>query len=542
MRNNNNVEAIYNEQIIDEYSGNPFIEALPLINSKPDVINMIACYPKFDGKEREYEAHIRLHLVQRIFQYFQPLPVHLDLEAKISRIIRGGYISRNPITPEYVRSFNNGYRDIQSGNLNYNSSDNFVTTSSGFSLIGVSGMGKSTIISKILNLMPEVIVHSKYKGKPFTMTQLTYLKLDCPFDGSLKALCLEYFGKIDSILGSNYFQKYHLARLSANAMLPIINQISRTVGLGLIVVDEIQNLSLSKGGGSEKMLNYFVSLINLSIPVILVGTPKAMPILQSEFRQARRGQGDMVWDRLHKDEHWNLLIEGLWDYQWVKKPQKISQEFLDVLYDESQGIIDIAIKIFFMAQVRAISSRKEIITCALIKKVADENLKLVKPMLQSLKNGRNMTSYNDFMVLDVSNFINNEQNQINLNSSVDEFKRAKEEKRKIQDIDIKEVVVIKLIDLGFEESEINRYIEQIPNLDETGINKLTRTLLNLLMKTGNSNVAKKKTSKREKIVLKDEDDIRFIARRCKKEETSIYDGLKNNSYIKDFESLIREVV
>lgn len=540
MKKNFHVEAIYNEQIIDEYSGNPFIESLPLINSKSDVINMISCYPKFDEKEREYESHIRLHLVQRIFLYFQVLPCHLDLEAKISRIIRGGYISRNPITPDYVRSFNNGYKDIQRGNLNYNNTDNFVTTSSGFSLIGVSGMGKSTIISKLLNLMPEVIVHSEYKGKPFTMTQLTYLKLDCPYDGSLKALCLEYFSKVDSILGSNYFQKYHLARLSANAMLPIINQISRSVGLGIIIVDEIQNLSLSKGGGSEKMLNYFVSLINLSIPVVLVGTPKAMPILQSEFRQARRGQGDMVWDRLKKDELWNLLIEGLWDYQWVKKPQKISQEFLDVLYEESQGIIDIAVKIFFMAQVRAISSRKEIITSALIKKVADENLKLVKPMLQALKSGRNMSTYNDIMVLDVSNFIDNEQKQIDLNGSVDEFKRVKEAKKKIPYFNKKEEVVIKLLDLGFQEDEINRYIEQIPDLEETDINNLTRTLLNLLMKTGNKNGIEKKEVKRKKMILKDENDIRFIVKKCKKEESSIYEALKDNNYIKDYDSLIRE--
>ncbi len=544
MKNNFEVEAIYNEQIIDEYSGNPFIEALPLINSKSDVIRMIGYYPKFDKKEREYESHIRLHLVQRIFQYFQVLPCHLDLEAKISRIIRGGYISRNPISPDYVRSFNNGYREIQSGNLNYNNGDNFITTSSGFSLIGVSGMGKSTIISKVLSLMPEVIVHSKYKGKTFTMTQLTYLKLDCPYDGSLKALCLEYFSKVDSILGSNYFEKYHLARLSANAMLPIINQISRSVGLGIIIVDEIQNLSLTKGGGAEKMLNYFVSLINLSIPIVLVGTPKAMPILQSEFRQARRGQGDMVWDRLRKDEYWNLLIEGLWDYQWVKKPQKISEEFLDVLYDESQGIIDIAVKIFFMAQVRAISSRKEIITPVLIKKVADENLKLVKPMLKSLKNGnlRNMASYNDIMVLDVSNFINNEQKQINLNSSIDEFRRVKEEKKEIHDFNIKEEVVIKLLDLGFQESEINRYIDQIPNLEETDINDLTRTLLNLLMKTGNNNVKEKKKLKRKKITIKDEFDIRFIAKKCKETNISVYQGLKNSNYIRNIDDFIEEVI
>ena len=543
MNNNYAVEANYKEQLIEEYKGNPFIEALPDIFDKTDVINKIAFYPKFDVKEREYEDHIRLHLIQRLFTYFQPLPIHLQLESRISRILRMGYSMRNPITPKYVRDLNNGYKDILNEQITLGNGENYVTTSSGFSLIGVSGMGKSTILSKLLSTMPQVILHSNYRGKPFCMTQLTYLKLDCSFDGSLRGLCMEYFSCVDRILSTNYFEKYSMARLSANAMLPIINQISRNIGLGVLVVDEIQNLSLAKSGGSEKMLNYFVSLINLSIPVILVGTPKAMPILQGEFRQARRGQGDFIWDRLKKDKQWDLLIEGLWDYQWVRNPQPLTKEISDVLFDECQGIIDICIKLFFMAQVRAISSKQEIITPKLIRKVADENLKLVRPMLQSLKNGgKGLALYNDIMVLDISNFINNEQNQINLNSTIEQFKKAREEKNNMQSFDLKKEVTIRLLDLGFNEEEINIYLDQVISLGETDINKITRTMLSFLMKTGNNGSIVKKKTKKSKIELKDKNDIRYIAKKCKEEEKSIYDGLKNNNYIKEFDSLIMEVV
>lgn len=543
MNNKFAVEANYKEQLVKEYEGNPFIEALPEIFNKTDVINKIAFYPKFDVREREYEAHIRLHLIQRLFTYFQPLPIHLELESRISRILRMGYTMRNPLTPKYVRELNNGYKDILNEQITLSNGENYVTTSSGFSLIGVSGMGKSTILSKLLSTMPQVILHSNYRGRPFSMTQLTYLKLDCPFDGSLKALCLEYFLCVDRILSTNYFEKYSMARLSANAMLPIINQISRHIGLGVLVVDEIQNLSLAKSGGSEKMLNYFCSLINLSIPVVLVGTPKAMPILQGEFRQARRGQGDFVWDRLKKDNQWDLLIEGLWDYQWVRNPQPLTEEISNVLFDECQGIIDICIKLFFMAQVRAISSKKEIITPGLIRKVADENLKLVRPMLQSLKNGgKGLSLYNDIMVLDVSNFINNEQNQINLNSTIDQFKKIKEEKKDMERFDLKKEVTIKLLDLGFKEEEINVYLDQVINIGGTDINKITRTMLDFLMKIGNRGGTEKKKTKRTKSALIDKNDIRYIAKECKNQEKSIYEGLKSNNYIKDFDSLIMEVV
>ena len=38
------------------------------------------------------------------------------------------------------------------------------------------------------------------------------------------------------------------------------------------------------------MLNFFVTLVNtIGLPVVMIGTTKAMSILQGEFRQARRG-------------------------------------------------------------------------------------------------------------------------------------------------------------------------------------------------------------------------------------------------------------
>lgn len=71
------------------------------------------------------------------------------------------------------------------------------------------------------------------------------------------------------------------------------------------------------------MLNFFVNLINnVGVPVILVGTPKAVKVLQGDFRQARRGSGvggDMIYDRIQKDEVWDLLVNSIWHYQWTRK-------------------------------------------------------------------------------------------------------------------------------------------------------------------------------------------------------------------------------
>jgi hypothetical protein len=157
-----------------------------------------------------------------------------------------------------------------------------------------------------------------------------------------------------------------------------------------LVIDEIQDLSEAKSGGSKKMLNFFVQLVNtIGIPVVLVGTYKAMSVLSGEFRQTRRasGQGDLVWDRMAQDDVWELFVESLWRYQYVRKPCSLTPELSHALYDVTQGITDFAVKVYMLAQVRAIATGKEVVTESIIRSVAKDSLRLAQPILSALKTG-----------------------------------------------------------------------------------------------------------------------------------------------------------
>jgi len=78
-------------------------------------------------------------------------------------------------------------------------------------------------------------------------------------------------------------------------MLTLMCQVVRNTGLGLLIIDEVQHLCGARGLGDERMLNFFVTLVNTAgVPIILIATPKAMSILQSEFRQARRVQARVI--------------------------------------------------------------------------------------------------------------------------------------------------------------------------------------------------------------------------------------------------------
>ena len=61
----NEIEAFYREQIIQEYKGNPFIEALPPIYSKEEVIDNIASYPLYSEEDRLLDDSVRIHLVSK---------------------------------------------------------------------------------------------------------------------------------------------------------------------------------------------------------------------------------------------------------------------------------------------------------------------------------------------------------------------------------------------------------------------------------------------------------------------------------------------
>jgi hypothetical protein len=328
-------------------------------------------------------------MVQEAADFFEPLPIHLDLEQRFSRMIRSGYKARNPLRRTDWQDIDNKVAalatDASSRPLTY-------STASGFTLLGLSGAGKSTAVERILTLYPQVIFHQRYQHQPLSLIQLVWLKLDCPFDGSIKGLCLNFFQAIDSRLGTNYYRYYakNGAHVTVDNLLPGMARLGSIHRLGVLVVDEIQNLSQAKSGGSARMLNFFVQLVNtIGMPVVLIGTPKARHLLTREFRQARRstGQGDPVWNNLPDDEVWQLFLESLWRYQYVRQPGELTPELSHTLYDETQGIIDFAVKIFMLAQIRAIVSGQETITPTIIRSVAAESLRLAAPALAALRRG-----------------------------------------------------------------------------------------------------------------------------------------------------------
>jgi len=95
----------------------------------------------YNNGERKLDMQYRMHCIYRLFRYFQPLEQHIDIEQRISRSIRQGYLYRNPLTPEYAAGLADGYSAMKE-KASYHVLYGVKSTTSGFTIIGVSGVGK----------------------------------------------------------------------------------------------------------------------------------------------------------------------------------------------------------------------------------------------------------------------------------------------------------------------------------------------------------------------------------------------------------------
>lgn len=374
--------AEYKEQINPTYKGNMLIEALPPLRDEEQFVEFAQTFPEYDPSYRTLPRRHRKSMTSTVFDVFQPLSMHIDLEESISDVIRDGYRYRPRERTDYWQRVDKQLGQMPNG-------ANSRTNALSFTILGISGIGKSLAIQIILSDYPQKIIHTHYKDQAQTFIQLVWLKLDCPHDGSIKGLLLNFFHTIDEILGTNYYRTHAKSgRATVDQMIPSVAILAYVHSIGVLVIDEIQRLNEAKSGGAQKMLNFFTQLINVAnMPIILVGTPRARRIVSADFSQARRGagRGQVAWNNMDEDEEWEVFARAIWRYQYTKNESPLTPEILHRLYYESVGIADIAVKLYVMAQKRAINTEIEMITEDIITSVARDSLTEMQPMLEALR-------------------------------------------------------------------------------------------------------------------------------------------------------------
>ena len=444
------MSTTYRNEDLPIFQNHPCIEALPEPFEPNQAIRKLMIRPEYSEEDRKRSVAKRRLLTQNLARLHQPLSREVDIFSAIDRCIRWGYVDRNPLTPEFIAQLSSCYKAAARG-LTLRNLHEYHPHTYGFSILGISGIGKSTTVETILSFYPQVIRHTNYRGIPLSLTQITWVKLDCTPDGSLKGLCLAFFQKLDELTGcTSYYQQYQ-NRCTLDNMILKMAHLVKVFHVGLIVLDELQNLCTATKDIPAKVLNFFVTLVNtIGVPVVMIGTPKALSILQSEFQQAKRGsgQGDALWERMKNDQEWDMFCRSIWEYQYTQTNVPFTPEMRNALYAEAQGIPFLAVHIYKLVQEDAILSGREKFTPKDFRRVATEKMGLTKPMRDALRIGKDVDLQ---QFLDIAPF--------SLKDYSDNYSVAAETKNPVKvppvKPNIQEAAIVTMLGMGLSYSDAN---------------------------------------------------------------------------------------
>lgn len=550
----NNNEIVVNTSIQDIYGDNPLITKLPPILDTKSVIKHLRGKLKFIPEQRFLPQPERIHLIAQLpHDFFQPLTKHLSLEQKISIMIRQGYVSRNINNGDRQRHLHAAFQQLESSNESSYRYAPPESTATSMSIIGCSGSGKTTTMNKILRYYPQVIGH-----KELGLKQIVFLKIDCPHDSSLKNLCSNFFRAVDLALGdTNFEHRFTRSRLNVNAMLQQMKIIANNYSIGLLIIDEIQHLNTKKSGGAEIILNFFVTLVNVaSIPIVMIGTPKANEILQEDLRSARRsaGLGSLIWEPMRNEapipdpgdpdqmiiSEWYAFTNKLWQYQWVQQPAELTDELRNTWYYYTQGIPDLVVKLFCLVQIHAITIGLEKITSELFKKVYEEQLQPVHDILDALRSGNpaRIARYSDLTIPQV---------QIEEYIEKQRFKSELKIKKQHKDLGPHYSTLIGMLTaLGHSSTVIEPHVtstlKQYPN---ENLQVLLQHILEILDSSSTEDElgqdqtmtpvkkprASRKVMKAEEWKSTEANDLRNFFSQAQEQEVDVYELLKSSNYL-----------
>ena len=382
--------AKYREKTaITEFLGNPLIAALPDGISQTEMLRKLMKMPPFSADDRRAERSTRLDLLSRISTIHIPYAQDLFISRSLSRCISWGYVSRNPMPFDVTSGVMEANHIAVTPDLG-NYLQETVFPVHGFSVLGISGVGKTCSVLNALSFYPQVIKHTEYNGVPFHCSQLVWLRVDCPGDGSPKGLCIAILRQLDAVLGTNYGSEV-TDRIGKDALTSRVSQCLCSHHLGVLVIDDIQNLTAVKEDTTSVMLSFLIYLMEtLAIPVVMVGTPKVLSLFQQEFQLAKRATGDgTVRMNLlpENSKEWNRFIKGIWRYQFLSAEVALTPEMNTAFYRESVGNPFLCALLYKLVQDDAITSGDETFTVDDVRKVAGEKLCITTRMRTNMLSG-----------------------------------------------------------------------------------------------------------------------------------------------------------
>lgn len=244
--------------------------------------------------------------------------------------------------------------------------------SDSFTIIGRSGIGKSTAISRAIDLIGgNRLIEME---QPFSKI-IPILVVQTPWDCSVKNLLLAILRTIDDILATHYYQDASKYRATTDTLIGLVSNACLN-HVGVLVADEIQNCANSKNG--TVLIGSLTQLINNSgISICMVGTPESAPFFEQDYKLARRSLG-LNYSEMPLNQDFVDFVTLLYRYQYVSGTMELTDTVIQWLYDHTGGILANLVTLLHDAQeVVILDNATESVTLDLLNRVYKERMGLL---------------------------------------------------------------------------------------------------------------------------------------------------------------------
>lgn len=328
---------------------NDFLKFLPEMKTGQDLIEELTVLPDYEEDICLENQAVRLMALSDLYKIYIPSAMTTEIYSKLYLGLL--HSMQNKLTNTAIIQRNENYKATKG--MIYSG---IMGGSDSFTIIGNSGIGKSSAISRSIDLiMQKGVIETE---KPYTKI-IPCLVVQCPFDSSVKGLLLEILRKVDELIGSEYYKNALKIRVTTDMLIGSVSQVAIN-HIGLLVVDEIQNVVNSKNGKS--LVGMLTQLINNSgVSICMVGTPESNVFFEQAMQLARRSLG-LQYKSLAYDQYFYDFCRTLFSYQYTKQKTEISDAIINWLYEHSGGIISVVVSLIHDAQEIAILSGKEILS------------------------------------------------------------------------------------------------------------------------------------------------------------------------------------
>ena len=295
--------------------------------------------PEYDENIKYKSIPERLIALQDIYHVFIPNQMSREIYSKLYLSLLRSLQKKQSIIATRQANENNKM-------IRQQSYESIIGGSDSFTIIGPSGIGKSSAVSRAINILTEVPVLNLGNTNV-----IACLQVQAPADSSVKGLLLEILRKADEVLNTKYHSNAMKSHATTDMLIGAVSQVALN-HIGLLVVDEIQNVVNNKNG--KTVIGTLTQLINNSgVSICMVGTPESTLFFEREAMLARRSLG-LSYTIMEYNDEFREFCKTLLKYCYVQNAPTIDEAMLMWLFNHSNGNASVVVSLIHDAQEIAI--------------------------------------------------------------------------------------------------------------------------------------------------------------------------------------------